>query len=636
MGKLSLRPQDGQALESEPACPQLHQTLRLAGFSIELRPYQSSVTLGVASALKRDERPLVVLPTGAGKTIVSASWISLSWARADAEGQQCLFVSHRSILSENAAATIARVTAQTTGIVGDGQSDWNADVICVTIQSLQSDAAWERLASRRIRMVIVDEAHRVSTPSYNRFFKRLLNLHPEVRIVGLTATPGRSDGKKLAPFNSIVRGPALDQLIEYGALVPPRFFVPKLLGHEARMAALANLAARNMDDMRSAAEILDGDLFNSGVVEEWQRRGEGRPTVVFTTTKRHAEHLAAAFCAAGVAAAAIHSSIRKSRRSSVLDAYEAGELQVLVNPLMLTEGWDSQRTACLILARPFASHVAFVQAIGRGLRSVDTTRYPDSDKSDCIVLDYADAIGRHGSLAVPADDEPQPRNTGAGSCSGQHLPCSKCDAVYAGRGPCPECGAPRAGLAASMHGYIMDGEAPSLQEILPGRQDDGDRHAPWYALGANLPGGMPASLVCNASIAAVLVASVGDNGSYVALAKRTNPEGSKYPWPLDAKLLERGDLKRCLAAANVFLERFGIIDRPPAHATRSDRKLSAGQLNFLRSQGFEKFDGLTADKASAAMSGVGFRQAYGRLTGLTLPIELNHVRPVRVREAATA
>jgi hypothetical protein len=469
--------------------------------------------------------------------------------------------------------------------------------------------------------------------SYNRFFSRLQELHPDARIIGLTATPIRADGKKLHPFNQVIQGPSLQDLIDLGVLVTPRFFVPVLDGHEERQAALSALASSRLESMNAAAQILDGRRFNAGIVDEWLRRGEGRSTVVFSTTKAHAEHLAAAFDERGITAATVHSSVSDAEQRERLAAYERGEIAVIINPMMLTEGWDSQRTSCLVFARPFASPVAFVQAAGRALRAIDPKRYPGLRKHDAIVLDFADAIGRHGSL--DSRGAPNRESGGSGSPGRVYRSCGSCDAAYAGSGPCPECGTCRPDPE-SVQSFSRDYMAPELREVIESAERYDSLGLPWFQLDDAGPDGLPNTAVCNAVSAIGIVARAAKGRGFMALGKLPNPPDSTYPWPLDAVELCRGTFSQCLDAASSYLREHGDQERAATFGQVTSKRITDLQRRFLKSQSLDPDAGMSAAAASAAIVGAGFKAAYRKRTRRDLSIQLASVRPLAAKERVQA
>jgi hypothetical protein len=151
-------------------------------------------------------------------------------------------------------------------------------------------------------------------------------------------------------------------------------------------------------DMTEVEKIMDHRVLNERVVEEWQKEAADRLTVVFCSTVQHAEHVCEAFRAAGVEAAVVWGEMPEAERRETLERFDRGEIRVIVNVMVLTEGWDCQPVSCIILLRPASFKSTMIQMIGRGLRKVDPERYPNVQKDNCVVLDFGTSILLHGSI----------------------------------------------------------------------------------------------------------------------------------------------------------------------------------------------------------------------------------------------
>lgn len=256
-----------------------------------------------------------------------------------------------------------------------------------------------------------------------------------MKVLGLSATPSRGDGRSLRKvFSNIGFHLKIGTLIARGILVPPRTFTIGL-GIEDELAGIE--ATAGDFDMRQADTVLNRSVLNEAVVAHWKERAHDRRTIFFCSTIAHAEAVAAAFIAAGVTAATITGDIAGADRADIISRFDRGEIQVLANCMVLTEGFDSQPVGCIGILRPMLHRGTFIQAIGRGLRKVDPQRYPGVIKTNCIVLDFAGAAVRHGSLEQEIgldNDEPEPGEA-------PYKACPSCAAeVPLGSTECPFCG----------------------------------------------------------------------------------------------------------------------------------------------------------------------------------------------------
>jgi len=160
------------------------------------------------------------------------------------------------------------------------------------------------------------------------------------------------------------------------------------------------------------------------VVNEWQDRAGDRKTVVFCSTINHAQDLLDMFIEYDVNAEMVIGDTPKEERKQILHDLEFGDVQVVVNVAVLTEGFDAPPVSCVVLTRPCSFKSTMVQMIGRGLRILDPEIYPDQIKKDCVVLDFGSSILTHGALDEAANLDGKPKDPNA----------------EAPEKECPECG----------------------------------------------------------------------------------------------------------------------------------------------------------------------------------------------------
>jgi DNA repair protein RadD len=252
----------------------------------------------------------------------------------------------------------------------------------------------------------------------------------------MTATPCRTDGRGLGnTFETMIQCPQVEELIELGYLVGTKVFAPStpdLQGVHTRQGDyVQEELARRVD----RAELV-GDI-----VSHWHRLADRRKTVVFATNVSHSIHLKDEFIRSGVKAEHIDGSTPKDERDEILARLSAGDLELVSNCMVLTEGWDQPDVSCIVLARPTKSMGLFRQMVGRGLR-------PYEGKDHCLVLDHAGATYHHGFVQDPViwtldEDEraESPEQISRSSSSERKLlSCEKCAAVRTAGKPCSNCG----------------------------------------------------------------------------------------------------------------------------------------------------------------------------------------------------
>jgi DNA repair protein RadD len=232
----------------------------------------------------------------------------------------------------------------------------------------------------------------------------------------------------------MIQGPQIRELIEKGNLVGCQYYAPSepdLEGLKIKMGDYreSELAGR-MDKTK-----LVGDI-----VENWSRIAPDRQTVVFATVVKHSIHIRDRFRDAGILAEHIDGDTPKDERDKILSDLATGKIQVVVNCMVLTEGWDSPSVSCCVLARPTKSLGLYLQMAGRILRPD-----PDTDKINAIIIDHSGAIFEHGFVE---DDrewslDPEEKIQDRQNCKYRKknpITCEGCFTVYRGRPDCPKCG----------------------------------------------------------------------------------------------------------------------------------------------------------------------------------------------------
>lgn len=396
------------------------------------RDYQRAAVAAARSKTAAHGNTLVALPVGAGKTAVAGFYIGEeAAAQHDA---RFLVLQHTDELIEQNRGTIGRVAGLPASVVKAERDDWSGQVIFGSVQTLARAARRARMGT--ISHLVIDECHRAAADSYQAIIAEARAANPDVKLLGLSATPERGDGRSLRrTFSNIAYHLPISALIAQGILVPPRTFTIDL----GVADDLDRVGAAGSDfDMDAAAKVLNRAVLNEAVVEHWRERAADRRTIAFCATVAHAEAVAAAFRAAGITAETVTGEMRARERADLLARFDRGEVQVITNCMVLTEGFDSQPVGCIVVLRPMLHRGTFVQAIGRGLRKVDPERFPGVIKTDCIVLDFAGAALRHGSIehdgTLAEEDEPEPGQA-------PYKTCPSCEAeVPLGTIACPFCG----------------------------------------------------------------------------------------------------------------------------------------------------------------------------------------------------
>jgi len=395
-----------------------------------LRPRQTQLVERTLAALGQHGNTLAVAPTGSGKTIMLSAVTGRVLTEPDAKA--CI-LAHRTELTGQNRAKFSRVNPTlTTSVVDANEKSWQGHATFAMVQTLSRQANLDQIPT--LDLLVIDEAHHATSPSYRAVIERAQQKNPKLLLAGLTATPNRGDGTGLREvFSNVADQITLGEMIAAGHLVPPRTFVLDVGAQEA-----LGKVRRTADDfdMNEVASILNKAVINEAVVAQWKEKAAGRKTIVFCSTVAHADAVTQAFNAAGISAQLIHGELPDAERKARLAAYETGDVQVLVNVAVLTEGYDYTPTSCVVLLRPSSYKSTLIQMVGRGLRTVDPEEFPGVVKTDCVVLDFGTATLMHGSLEQEVNLDGEMHNGEAPTKD-----CPECDAVVPlSVMECPLCG----------------------------------------------------------------------------------------------------------------------------------------------------------------------------------------------------
>jgi len=406
-----------------------------------LRPYQEAAINDACKALDKHKNTIVVAPTGAGKTIMLSALVGKRYE----DGKKILVMQHRDELVDQNKSKFERINPYiTTSIVNGTVKDWKGGAVFSMVQTISRD---KNLMDRpAFDMLVIDESHHAAANTYLKVIKAVKQDNPDAEIVGFTATPNRGDGKGLRRvFNNCSHQIDITTLIREGFLVPPKSYVIDC-GVKDKLNDVA--ISGNDFNMEQVESIMNRKVINQKVVEEYLNHAKGRKTVVFCSTIRHAEDLLEEFLDEGINADIVTGETPKTERAQMLHDLVYGDVQVVVNVAVLTEGFDAPPVSCIILTRPCSQKATMVQMIGRGLRTINPEEFPDIVKRDCIVLDFGTSVLTHGSLEdqVNLDDKEkgeQPLKQ-----------CPECEAVIPLNAKiCPICG------------HVFDGEKGEKEEL---------------------------------------------------------------------------------------------------------------------------------------------------------------------------
>ncbi len=410
--------------------------------SLILRPYQSQAISDLRLAYRDGARaPLLVLPTGGGKTIVMAEILR----SLEARGRSAMVLVHRRELIAQTTAKLQLAGVQH-GIIAAGIPSADAPIQIASVQTLARRLAQISIAPD---LIVIDEAHHATAGSWGR----VLDHWSGALCLGVTATPTRLDGRGLsAVFDRLVLGPSVADLIGDQYLCTAKIYAPP------QVADLSHIRRRAGDyAIDQAAEAMDRPTVTGDAIAHYNRLAAGHRGIAFCCNVQHAQHVASSFNAAGIPAATLLGSTDPVIRDSTVQQFAAGQIQVLVTVDVVSEGFDIPAAGCAILLRPTQSLGLYLQQVGRVLRLAP-------GKAAAIVLDHVGNVHRHGFPDDPRDwslDDRMKRAAGAGGAAPSVRTCPECYAAFKPAPVCPCCGAACAPPPRTIR--QQDGELKELQ-----------------------------------------------------------------------------------------------------------------------------------------------------------------------------
>ncbi|CUH71833.1 UvsW helicase [Thalassovita autumnalis] len=399
---------------------------------LTLRPYQNAAISSIYSYFKTNKgNPLVVIPTAGGKSLVMASFIEgvlKAWP-----DQRILIVTHvRELIAQNHAEMIGLWPEAPAGIysAGLGKREAQARVLFAGIQSIHRRAH----EIGHTDLVLIDEAHLIpgnSSTMYRRFLDALQAINPALKVIGLTATPFRTGSGMLhegkdALFTDIAYEAPVRDLIDAGYLSP---LVSKQPNTRLDVSKVGTRAGDFI--ARDLAAAVDQDATTRAAVIEIITHGKDRKSwLAFCSGVDHARHVAEEFTRQGITCRTIFGDTPKEERDAIIAAFKRGEIRALASMGVLTTGFNAPAVDLIALLRPTKSAGLYVQMVGRGTRLAP-------DKENCLVLDFAGNVRRHGPI-----DLVRPKRPGDGG--GGEAPtkvCPECDSIIAlSATECSDCG----------------------------------------------------------------------------------------------------------------------------------------------------------------------------------------------------
>lgn len=398
---------------------------------MQLRPYQQLAKDCAWDYLRHSEgNPAIVLPTGAGKSPLMAAMAQdavQQWG-----GRVAVLAHSQELVSQNASKMQAVWPEAPMGIYAAGlkRRDRLDPIIFAQIQSVAHRAS----ELGRFDLLLIDEAHRIPLKGEGRYLQFIADCqraNPNVRVVGMTATPYRLQGQAVP-----VCGPGhILNEIAFEARIPDLIrdgYLSRLTSKAGECPDLSQVAKRGGEYIEDALAEAMLPLVERSVADMLARSVGRKAGIVFAVNVKHAEAILSELHKSGEAAGLVCGETPKGERADMIAAFQQGALRWMVNVNVLSEGFDAPHIDVVAMKRPTKSPGMYYQQVGRGLRLAP-------GKTDCLVLDYAMNVTEHGAVDEIRVQSARPGRVAA-VVTGKTKECPSCGSLVPIQTRTCECG----------------------------------------------------------------------------------------------------------------------------------------------------------------------------------------------------
>lgn len=359
-----------------------------------LRPYQQSAKESIFSSWDEADNILFQMPTGTGKTRLFTSIISdiKAWGVLNSVNCTILIIAHRIELIDQISENLDRYKISHGIIAGGRERDLRESVQVASVQTVTHYSNINAISDLNVGFIIIDEAHHSVAQSY----KKLWRLFPNAKKLGVTATPWRMNNSGFTEvYSKLITSKPIKEFISEGWLSPYSYYSVKSNSLEKqRISAITEFdiegdyktsaLERQMDTLQIRARLLDSYL----------RLAKGKKGIIYSISRKHSEHICEEYKSAGINIVKIDSLTPQDERRLYVQRFKKGQIDIIVNVDIFSEGFDCPDIEFIQLARPTRSLVKYLQQVGRGLRHTE-------GKTNCIILDN---VGSSNEFGLPDSD----------------------------------------------------------------------------------------------------------------------------------------------------------------------------------------------------------------------------------------
>lgn len=355
-----------------------------------LRPHQVQAKAKIFDAWAKYDSVMLQMPTGTGKTYLFTSLINdiLHTYKQAHNEIKILVVAHRTELLDQISATLTRFGIPHGFIQGSREQYLWRRVQVGSIMSLLTEKNYNNVCRQRFDYIIVDEAHHSLADTYRKLFE----LFPEAKKLGVTATPWRLNHETfLSLYQCLITSPQISWFISNGLLADFDYVSIRPDSEVQRLVDNSEVSSTGDFSNTDLENTFNNQRIRSKLYESYQQFANGRKGIIYAINKRHAAKIAELYSSHGIKAVAIDCDTPKEERQDLISAFKSGNITILVNVDIFTEGFDCPDVNFIQLARPTKSLALYLQQVGRGLRIV-------KGKDKTIILDN---VGLYNYFGLP-------------------------------------------------------------------------------------------------------------------------------------------------------------------------------------------------------------------------------------------
>lgn len=363
----------------------------IARYDNKLRPYQQEAKQSIFTSWDHCNNVMFQMPTGTGKTRLFTSIIGdfNIWNVINSADKKILIIAHRIELIEQISESLTKYNI-THGIIAGGKNrDIRQKVLVASIQTLTHHMNLNIAKELNVGLVIIDEAHHSMANSY----QKLWTMYEGSKKLGVTATPWRMNNSGFTSiYDKIIISDPIKNFIDQGWLAPYDYY-----SIDPKSTILQDINSINEFDIEgdykvSALEkIMDNSSILAQLLDSYLKLAKGKKGIIYSISRKHSDHICEEYRNAGVNIVRIDSQTPRNERNLYVHRFKEGDIDIIVNVDIFSEGFDCPDIEFIQLARPTKSLVKYLQQVGRGLR-------PTEGKTRCMILDN---VGLHMTFGFP-------------------------------------------------------------------------------------------------------------------------------------------------------------------------------------------------------------------------------------------